>query len=164
MNGNPTTLHTLRQQRAAALVPTVRSVRGGFRVASGSRDTSYLVTQPNGRLVCSCRDFTLHQGQPDFSCKHILAVEGALQEGGLSDQENGFPAVDMAGPVSSTGVNVVHRYLPNVDPVRLKLIKNTKGYSWEIAVAERDPDTAIAVLQDLEQRVKAEFGGQQGDP
>ena len=83
MNG--TTIHDLRKQRAAALVPTVRRIAGGYRVASGSRDTSYLVTQPNGRHVCSCRDFNLHQDQPDFNCKHIMAVEGALQEGGLSD-------------------------------------------------------------------------------
>ena len=164
MNGNGTTLHILRQQRAAALVPTVRRVEGGFRVASGSRDTSYLVTQPNGRLMCSCRDFDLHQDQPDFSCKHVMAVETALQERPITDGENGNSALDVAGPISPTGLNVVHRYLPNEDPVRLKLIKNTKGYSWEIAVAERDPDTAIAVLQDLEQRVKAEFGERQDDP
>ena len=56
------------------------------------------------------------------------------------------------------GLSVVHRYLPNEDPVRIKLIKNTKGYSWELSVAGRDPEAALALLQDLEQKVRETFG------
>ena len=51
-NGNP--LPALRRRRAGTLVPTVRPVFGGFRVSSSSRDVSYLVTQPNGHLKCTC--------------------------------------------------------------------------------------------------------------
>ena len=60
------------------------------------------------------------------------------------------------GPPDS--LHIVHRYLANEDPVRVKLIKNTKGYSWEISVAERDPNTALAALRDIEERIRTEYG------
>ena len=119
MNGS--TMFEMRKRRAAALVPTVRKTDGGYRVGSATRDISYLVTKPNGRLVCTCRDFQLHEQQPDFNCKHILAVEAALQEGGLSDRGNGHPVLSVGGPTPPDGMNIIHRYLPNEDPVRLKL-------------------------------------------
>ncbi len=52
----------------------------------------------------------------------------------------------------------LHRYLPNEDSVRIKLIKNTKGYSWEISVAEIDPEKALAKLEEIEAQVKIKFG------
>ena len=55
-------------------------------------------------------------------------------------------------------LTVVHRYLPSEDPVRIKLIKNTKGYSWELSVAGRDPAAALSLLQDLEQKVRGQYG------
>ena len=154
MTTNDTPLSDLRQRRAAALVPTVRAVPGGFRVSSANRNTDYLVSRPNGHLVCTCPDFSRHE-EPDFRCKHILAVEMAQAQGPLTEAGNGFCAPAGTPPGA---LHVLHRYLPNEDPVRVKLIKNTKGYSWEIAVAERDPDTALATLQDLEQRVRTCFG------
>ena len=155
-NGNP--LLEIRKRRAVALVPTVRPVFGGFRVSSSCRDISYLVTQPNGHLVCTCPDFLRHEDEPEFRCKHSLAVEMALEEDRVSAAGDGQPSAAPARPAPSKGLSVLHRYLPGEDPVRLKLIKNTKGYSWEISVAEKDPETALSVIQELEQKVKAEFG------
>ena len=53
---------------------------------------------------------------------------------------------------------MVHRYLPNEDPVRINLIKNTKSYYWELSVAGRNPEAALALLQNLEDKVRATFG------
>ena len=158
MTTNGPTLLSLRQQRAAALVPTVRRIAGGYRVSSATRNEDYLVSQPNGHLVCTCPDYQRHFEDPEYQCKHILATEMACEEGRIPDIANGLPGSEPVAPALPGGLHVLHRYIANEDPVRVKLIKNTKGYSWEIAVAERDPDTALAVLQDLEQRVRATFG------
>jgi hypothetical protein len=158
MTTNAPTLLSLRQQRAAALVPTVRRIAGGFRVSSATRNEDYLVSQPNGHLVCTCPDYQRHFENPEYQCKHLLAVEMACEEGRVPEIGNGLPGSEPAAPAIPGGLQVLHRYLPNEDPVRVKLIKNTKGYSWEIAVAERDPNTALSVLQDLEQRVRTTFG------
>ncbi|MCC7263065.1 MAG: hypothetical protein IT369_11145, partial [Candidatus Latescibacteria bacterium] len=84
---------------------------------------------------------------------HIMAVELALDMGFVTGKAAAPPA-----PSSPAELAVLHRHLAGEDPVRLKLIKNTKGYSWEIAVAEKDPQAALAAIQDLEQQVRAAFG------
>ena len=147
----PNIMHQLRQRRAVALAPTVRPVYGGFRVSSSSRDLAYLVTQPNGHLVCTCPDYLRHDEESAFKCKHVLAVELAQQQGWVNGHSRPAPA-DLA---------VLHRHLAGEDPVRLKLIKNTKGYSWEISVAEKDPAAALSAIQDLEQQVRATYGSEQ---
>ena len=157
-------LLSLRQQRAAALVPTVRRIAGGFRVSSATRNEDYLVSQPNGHLVCTCPDYQRHFEDLEYQCKHIIATEMATEEGRVPEVSNGLPGSEPAAPALPGGVQVLHRYLPNEDPVRVKLIKNTKGYSWEIAVAERDPDTALATLRDIEQRVRHQFGDTPDEP
>ncbi len=148
----------LRRRRAFALVPTVRPVHGGFRVSSSCRDIHYLVTQPNGHLVCTCPDFLRYDEQPDFKCKHVWAVEMAREDGRVSAPGNGHVPSDPVQLVPSHSLSVLHRYQSGEDPVRIKLTKNTKGYSWEISVAERHPDEALSVLQDLEEKVKIIFG------
>ena len=149
----PNVMHQLRQRRAVALAPTVRTVYGGFRVSSSRREVDYLVTQPNGHMVCTCPDFDRHEEEEGFACKHIMAVELAQDMGFLTGKAPAPPASS-----SPAELAVLHRHLAGEDPVRLKLIKNTKGYSWEISVAEKDPQAALSVIQDLEQRVKAAFG------
>ena len=147
----PNILHQLRQRRAVALAPTVRSVYGGYRVSSSRRAVEYLVTQPNGHRVCTCPDFDRHEEEPAFRCKHIMAVELALDMGFVNDK---------APPTAAAPADlaVLHRHLAGEDPVRLKLIKNTKGYSWEISVAEKDPAAALSAIQYLEQQVRATYG------
>ena len=112
----------------------------------------------NGNPICTCPDFQRHADQPDYQCKHILAVITAHKQGRLSSQNNGNSPPEPTLPVSAGELHILHHYLPNEDPVRLKLIKNTKGYSWEISVAQPDPETALATLRDMEQRVRTEYG------
>jgi len=153
-----TTMLEMRQRRAQALIPTVRRVEGGYRVGSATRDTEYLITQPNGKPICTCPDFQRHADQPNYQCKHILAVMAAHKQGRLLRQNNGSTPPGAVMPASAGEMHIIHQYLANEDPVRLKLIKNTKGYSWEIAVADLNPDMALARLRELEQKVRAEFG------
>jgi len=153
-----TTMLEMRQRRAQALIPTVRRVEGGYRVGSATRDTEYLITQPNGKPICTCPDFQRHADQPNYQCKHILAVMAAHKQGRLLRQNNGSTPLDAAMPASAGEMHIIHQFLANEDPVRVKLIKNTKGYSWEIAVADPNPDMALARLRELEQKVRAEFG------
>ena len=162
-NGRENPLLAIRRKKAVALVPTVRAVEGGFRVSSSSREIRYLVTQPNGHLVCTCPDFWRHEDEPGFRCKHVIAVEMAQEAGLLPEAGNGQVPAATPEPtkILPSSLSVLHRYLSGEDPVRLKLIKNTKGYSWEISVAERDPDAALSLLQDLEQKVKDAFGDSQ---
>ena len=84
----------------------------------------------------------------------LLAVELARDMGFITGRLPALPSAQS----SPAELAVLHRHLTGEDPVRLKLIKNTKGYSWEISVAEKDPQAALSAIQDLEQRVKATFG------
>ena len=146
-NGNP--MLAIRRRRAGSLVPTVRPVFGGYRVSSSSREVSYLITQPNGHLVCTCADFLRHDDEPEFRCKHTLAVEMAIEQDRLPN--DGSEPIDSTCPPGSV-------YVFGDDGVRLKVIKNSKGYSWEISVAEKDPEAALLIARALEQKVRAEYG------
>ncbi len=157
-NGVNNPMPNLRRRRAVALMPTVRRVEGGFRVSSSTREISYLVTQPNARLICTCADYQRHQDEHGFQCKHVIAVDMAKKEGRVSESQNGHTSSEPVKIYPSNGVSVLHRYLPNEDSVRIKLIKNTKGYSWEISVAEIDPEKALAKLEEIEAQVKIKFG------
>jgi hypothetical protein len=134
MTANGTTMSELRQRRAVALVPTVRRIAGGYRVSSATRNEDYLVSQPNGHPVCTCPDYQRHFEDPEYRCKHILAVDMACEEGRVAEIGNGLPGAEPVAPSSPNGLHVLHRYLPNEDPVRVKLIKNTKGYSPSLRV------------------------------
>ena len=157
-------LAELRRRRAVALAPTVRAVDGGFRVSSSCREIRYLVTQPNGHRVCTCPDFARHEATAGFRCKHVLAVEMAVNGGllpqGASRQGHGqAPApIPESAKVFPAARLEEHRGQAGEDSVRLKLIKKTRGYSWEISVAERDSETAWSMLQKLEQQMKHALG------
>lgn len=56
---------------------------------------------------------------------------------------------------------VKHIYPPPDDQVRIKLTRNSKGYGWEISVAGKDGDEALAKLWDVEQQLKAEYRGEE---
>lgn len=143
-----------RRRRAVPLVPTVRRVTGGFRVGLSRRDMCYLVSQFDEHLQCTCPDYQLHESRPEFRCNHILAVGMAQRERSIPAAEEVVPTrTDLAGPLS-----VLHRYLPREDPVRIRLTKNSKGYSWEVCIAERDSDSALKALADLEERLRQTYG------
>ncbi len=56
-------------------------------------------------------------------------------------------------------MTVRHLYPPSEDRVRVKLIKNTKGYGWEVTASGKDADEALDLLRETERRVREEFGG-----
>ena len=147
-------LDAVRQRQAAALVPTVRAVPGGFRVGSATRNLVHVVSQPNGRLVCSCAEYQHYQSEPGFTCRHLVAAEQAQRQARLCLASSSHGQ----GTHDRQELTVVHRYLPSEDPVRITLTRTTKGYSWELSVAGRDPATALGLLQDLEQQVRGQFG------
>ena len=145
----------LRRKRAVALVPTVQRTTGGYRVSSSNLRTEYLVTQPNGHKMCTCPDYQKHAPEPGFRCKHILAVEMGLDQGLVPMLEK----EPQTAPAASTQPLAVVSPAANPEaPVRLKLIKNTKGYSWEISVADQSGEQALAQVKALEAQVRATFG------
>lgn len=70
---------TKRQERAATEPLVIQRVEEGFRVyAATEPKTRYLVSGPSEALCCTCPDFQFHEGDPDWQCKHIVAVAPAL--------------------------------------------------------------------------------------
>ena len=55
-------------------------------------------------------------------------------------------------------ITIHHLYPPSDDRIRVKLIKNTKGYGWEVTAAGKDADEALSLLRDVERRVREEYG------
>lgn len=53
---------------------------------------------------------------------------------------------------------VQHVYPPQEDRVRVKLIKNTKGYGWEISISGENGEDALASLRQIEQQMRTEYG------
>ena len=79
----------------------------------------------------------------------------ALRSGPILDLDRAGEFLVMASTLLAVKSAML---LPNEDPVRIKLIKNTKGYSWELSVTARDPAAALSLLQDLEQKVRGQYG------
>ncbi len=65
-----------RQERAQKGVLIASRVDGGFRVHSTDNPSQqYSVVWNGKRLTCTCPDFEFHQADPNWRCKHIMAVE-----------------------------------------------------------------------------------------
>jgi hypothetical protein len=64
-----------RKERAESEPLVISKVGEGFRIYSAHDPrTTYLVTDtPNG-VTCTCPDFRFHASEPDWRCKHVLAV------------------------------------------------------------------------------------------
>lgn len=58
-------------------------------------------------------------------------------------------------------MTVRHVYPPPDEAVRVKLIKNTRGYGWEIGVAGKDGKEALEKLREVEERLKAAYNGEE---
>jgi hypothetical protein len=65
-----------RQERAAEGVLIASRAEDGFRVYSTDNPKArYSVGYDGERMTCTCPDFEFHKSDPDWRCKHILAVE-----------------------------------------------------------------------------------------
>jgi hypothetical protein len=146
-------LARLRQRRAVALVPTVRALVGGYRVGTIGKDSEYLYEGADGDLECSCKDYQRFELEPGYACLHMMAVSMAKHQASLC-MDRSADSQDGRGRHELT---VVHRYETDDTPVHVRLIKDTTGYSWEFAVDGRDPATVLALLQELQQKVRTEF-------
>ena len=64
-----------RKERAENGTFVISQTDDGFRVYSPAYPTkSYIVSGSPEIPACTCADFEHHQGDPDWRCKHILAV------------------------------------------------------------------------------------------
>ncbi len=64
-----------REGRAAQETLVIRKTEEGYRVYSPSTPAkSYLVSVDADAPTCTCPDFEHHKSDPDWQCKHILAV------------------------------------------------------------------------------------------
>lgn len=71
----PEERHT-REQRATDGVFVIARTPDGFRVhAPQNGRTTYTVGSDLSSPTCTCPDFAYHRSDPDWRCKHILAVD-----------------------------------------------------------------------------------------
>ena len=79
-------IHQSRAEKGRRLSPQVTQHQNGFYVRSESHGAKlHNVTQLNGQWHCSCDDFRYRSEKLrmryDFRCKHIIAVQFAMQFG-----------------------------------------------------------------------------------
>ncbi len=64
-----------RKARATEETFVISQAECGYRVyAPTEPKRSYIVSRDGDRLACSCADFLRHEADPDWQCKHVLAV------------------------------------------------------------------------------------------
>lgn len=85
-----------REERARRETFVIQKTAEGFRVyPPGNPTRNYLVIPDAGSPICTCPDFEVHAGDPDWRCKHILAVEnrngGDIAEGDAGDKPDATP-------------------------------------------------------------------------
>lgn len=74
-----------RKQRAETEPLVITKTPEGHRIFSAANPSKfYLVRQDNGRVICNCLDFEKNSLDPNWRCKHVLAVES---EGSPSNAE-----------------------------------------------------------------------------
>lgn len=72
-----------RQERAENEPLVISKVEEGFRVYSPTgRSRPYIVSGSAEAPVCTCPDFQNHRQDPEWRCKHILAVFNRPENGG----------------------------------------------------------------------------------
>jgi predicted nucleic acid-binding Zn finger protein len=75
-----------RRLRVTEEALILKRVDGGFRVyPPGNPTKNYLVTDDPRNPTCTCPDFMNHDGDTEWRCKHILAVESHLRGGSESE-------------------------------------------------------------------------------
>ena len=70
-----------RKERAERELLVISRTDDGFRIYAPERPTkSYTVSGSPEEPRCSCPDFENHEGDPEWRCKHILAVLNQLEK------------------------------------------------------------------------------------
>jgi hypothetical protein len=60
---------------------------GHYFVESSDGKIAYKAMLTDDRVFCTCLDFNKHSQDPDFRCKHLLAIQNCLPNGGAEKQE-----------------------------------------------------------------------------
>lgn len=86
-----------RKAKAANETLVIASTEGGFRVYNPASITNlYMVTGIPESPKCNCPDYTAHANDPDWRCKHILAVFNKLEKQKLEPAALGERSVEAA--------------------------------------------------------------------
>lgn len=87
-----------RRERAATEPLVITRIDDGFRVHTATSPARiFRVTLDQDRSRCTCPDFETHTDDPDWRCKHVLAVERFL------DDEDARDAADERQSVQAEG-------------------------------------------------------------
>src|SRR2546426_2974870 len=71
-----------RSLKAANETLVIAQTEGGFRVYNpGNLTNLYMVSGIPDSPKCNCPDYESHQSDPDWRCKHILAVLNQMAKG-----------------------------------------------------------------------------------
>jgi len=83
-----------RQEKAMSL--EVVPAGDTFLVKSSTRKGGYMVTpEDDGTYHCACMDYATHRGDPEWRCKHIIAVEMYLEERGPTSSDSRWGIIDV---------------------------------------------------------------------
>lgn len=83
-------------RKTKALKLEVVSVSDDFMVKSSTRQGGYMVTpKEGGGYHCACMDFALHRSDPEWKCKHIIAVDDYLERRGPTNGDSRFDLLDL---------------------------------------------------------------------
>jgi hypothetical protein len=78
-----------RQERAARETFVIKKTDEGYRVyAPGDPARNYLVAGSVDQPTCTCPDFEHHSQDPDWRCKHILAILNRANGNGREAQQH----------------------------------------------------------------------------
>jgi SWIM zinc finger len=84
-----------RKERAQTEPLVISRTEEGFRVYSPAEPTkSYIVAGSKEAPTCTCPDFQYHEGDPQWQCKHILAVLHQLSKPNPQNGPDGYEATE----------------------------------------------------------------------
>lgn len=65
--------------------------------------------------------------------------------------------VKIDGEVENVNLTL-HRSIHDPPQIKIKLLKMSKAYQWEITAEGADPDALITLLKDTDQKLRQEYG------
>jgi hypothetical protein len=70
-----------RRNGKAQQLKVIRAEDGVFFVESSDGKIAYKAVLSDEKIYCTCLDYQKHQGEPDFLCKHLMAITQCLPHG-----------------------------------------------------------------------------------
>lgn len=86
----------LEARKTKAKKLEVTPVGDDFMIKSSTSKGGYMVNpKEEGGYHCACMDYALHRKDPDWRCKHIIAVETYLESRGPMKSDSRFELLDL---------------------------------------------------------------------